>query len=718
MLNRTVLSFLGIAALAWIVYVVFTIGTNGKAPSPDRIFSSADTSVLVVHKPKELLYANPEFGFVQKEPFYVQVLASPERIQHFYFSSTRKLMILERSKPWSVQLINAYFSKLGYGVTHHGGKEIHISNGWSGRFQDNYVVLSADPFEEQETSLVDWNFVDRRASASLIRKDREHASSKYIIENAYTLSDNQVKYISQQSFGALPLVDDQEYFQALIPINYDDYTFYETNYLKKIGGASPLYEAMSHGMAVIGQKGEQCVVVDFAYGKDPFAVLDGKIDVEPGSEVKGKLLCKMPLGLFQGEDIHIELFNGYALISDQQDIINAIIGNYETGNTLEQSPTKRAELFGNTPKNVSYRSITKEKHITKSYLSTSVHTVVDLLTDPQSSGEEEVTKIDPIRLDGRITSILPIENSSMLYVTTEANSLHFIMNDQLVWTKTFDAPIVGVPVLVPGTQSVCLPVSNALHLFNTGGNELSGFPISFNKVQSAATTFSANGQTQIGIVADGQIHTFTTAGKKLGNASIGTSSSAVINISVDKRGWMAHVVADNTWYTFNLKKRTRLRAFNLGEGDWYLAHYNQNVLPVGIQSNKFVRYGENGKSVVLIGNASKMVRYKATQQQELFFLAQNQHIYVVDGMGTMITQFNCSLRTIEDAYLIRSARGKTFVGILDGISNNSYIYTINGNEAYKQVFEGSEELVFQNTADGRLLLITGSNGYLFRYQLN
>jgi hypothetical protein len=113
-----------------------------------------------------------------------------------------------------------------------------------------------------------------------------------------------------------------------------------------------------------------------------------------------------------------------------------------------------------------------------------------------------------------------------------------------------------------------------------------------------------------------------------------------------------------------------------------------------------------------------MVRYKAAQSQELFFLTQNQHIYVVDGLGNMITQFNSPLRNIQDAYLIRSTKGETFVGILDGISNNSYIYTINGNEAYKQVFEGSEKLVFQNDANGRLSLITGSNGYLFRYQLH
>ena len=134
MLNKSLLSFLGIAALAWIFYVAITIGTNGIAPSPSVVFSDLDTSVLVVHKPKELQYNNPEYGFVQTEPFYIQVLAQPERVQHFYFSSSRKLVVLERSKPWTIQRIKAYFSKMGYGVTQQGGKDIRISNGWKGRF--------------------------------------------------------------------------------------------------------------------------------------------------------------------------------------------------------------------------------------------------------------------------------------------------------------------------------------------------------------------------------------------------------------------------------------------------------------------------------------------------------------------------------------------------------------------------------------------------------
>lgn len=718
MLNKSLLSFIGIAAVAWIIYVVLTIGTNGIAPSPEVIFGTSDTSVLIVHKPKELRYDNPEYGFIQNEAFYVQVLAQPERIQHFYFSSSRKLMILERSKPWTIQRIQAYFTDLGLGVTQKSGKDIRVSNGWKGRFQDNYLALSLSELDNNENEMVDWDFVDRKSSASLVKRQAPNSASKYIIENAYTLSDSKVKYISQHSLGALPLVSDQEFFQMFIPVSFDKYTFYQKDYLEKTGGSSPLNACMNSGMVVIEEDEEKCIVLDFSLGKDPFSVLEGNLEPEPGSETKGELNCKIPLDIFKGK-CYLEVFNGYALISDSKSMINTLLGNYETGNTLEQSEKRKLELFRNTPRKVSYRYLDNSVHITKSCLSNSLHTVIDQLNDDDSGeGKDEIVKVAPVRLDGKITSILAIENTSLVYATTDANSIHLINNDQLHWTKTFDNPIVGVPIQVPGTQSVCIPTETELHFINSGGAEMSGFPVTFNHIQSSASTFSANGQTLIAIVADGQIHAYNTNGKKIANLSIGTNSNAVLNISVDRRGWLAHAIADNTWHTFNLKKKTKIRSTSLGSGDWYLAHYNQNILPVGVQNNKFVRFGENGKSTLLIGNISKMVRYKAGQSQELFFLTQNQHIYVVDGLGNMITQFNSPLRNIQDAYLIRSNKGQTFVGILDGISNNSYIYTINGNEAYKQVFEGSEKLVFQNDMNGRLSLITGSNGYLFRYQLN
>ena len=104
--------------------------------------------------------------------------------------------------------------------------------------------------------------------------------------------------------------------------------------------------------------------------------------------------------------------------------------------------------------------------------------------------------------------------------------------------------------------------------------------------------------------------------------------------------------------------------------------------------------------------------------EQLFFLTQQNNIYVITGSGTILGQFSSSVSNIDDASLIKLPNGKTVVGIIDGIANNCYIYTISGNELNKENYEGSNKITFQRQTDGTILLVSQANGYLIRYPLN
>jgi hypothetical protein len=93
-------------------------------------------------------------------------------------------------------------------------------------------------------------------------------------------------------------------------------------------------------------------------------------------------------------------------------------------------------------------------------------------------------------------------------------------------------------------------------------------------------------------------------------------------------------------------------------------------------------------------------------------------IYVITGTGTILGQFNSTITNIDDASMIKLPNGKTVVGIIDGIANNCYIYTIRGNELNKENYEGSNKIAFHKQTDGTILLVSQANGYLIRYPLN
>ena len=121
---------------------------------------------------------------------------------------------------------------------------------------------------------------------------------------------------------------------------------------------------------------------------------------------------------------------------------------------------------------------------------------------------------------------------------------------------------------------------------------------------------------------------------------------------------------------------------------------------------------------MLVGNVSSILNTQNLGDEQLFFLNQQNMIYVITSTGTILGQFNSTITNIDDASIIKLPNGKTVVGIIDGIANNCYIYTIRGNELNKESYEGSNKIAFQKQTDGTILLVSQANGYLIRYPLN
>lgn len=721
MFSRTVLSFLGILSLSWIVYVTINIAAGSIVPSPENVFTKNDQKVVIIHNSKEIDYDQEAFHFLQETPFYVQLLSKTERIQHFYFSASRDLVVLERSKPWTFDLIEKYFNQLGIGANLKHSKEVFLANDWKVKYHDRYLVLYKGTFTPSDASIIDWKFVDRKASASIV----DRGTGSFQIENCYFISNNNVKYISKGNHHRLELVDDQDIFQDIVPSDFIGYEFYQTDYLKLQSGIkSPIYEWMDQGMVIVETKQGKCIITDFKTGQNPIAVvaplLDENINLSSEKHVTIPQLL-LPKNPFETSKIHLEVFNGKAFIAANQQVINTIIGNYETGNTLAQSSIKRFQLFSETPKKCSYRYINANEHLTKSYLEKSIHTVIQTMNQEEVSSEEEIiTQLNPLRLDGKILQILPIQGSQQLYAVTENGSVYFISNERILWNKAFNSAIKGEPILIPGSNQIVIQTSNELHVLTTGGNESEGFPLSMNQLSSTPFHFVWKGEGALAIINGSNLELISLRGKKTASLSIGgyADENTPICIQATKGELIANIVMNGNWNKYAIKRKQKLKSIPLGDGEWYFVKTNNQVSVVGLSRKQFIRVADNNKKSVLIGNVSKLLRRTSTTDQELFFLNQEQRIFVVNGIGGLVAQFETRVTNISDVYLAKNRSGKTLVGILDGIANNSYIYTINGNELSKQQFEGSSKLVLHKRGDNSLVLVSESNTYLIRYPLN
>ncbi len=711
---------LGVLSLGWIAYVAFNLSATNFIPHPEKVFTEQDSGVVVIHKTAEIDYNQPAFAFLREKPFFQQLLSKTERIQHYYFSTNRDLAILERSKPWTFELIENYFGKLNIGSNLRYSKEIKLSNEWHARYHDNFLVLYRTELHETDKSLVNWNFIDRKSSASLITR----TGNQFRIENTYFINSNKVKYISETNQRGLPLADDQDAFLDIIPASFNQYTFYEKNYaIQEANSQSPLFQWLDKGFVVIETKKGTCIISDFIAGQSPMAILepyvDNDIDLSNVKRITTKRI-PLPFALFQGEKCHVEIFNNYALIASDVQIINEIIGNYETGNTLAQAQMRKNKLFAETPKKVSYRSINDSIHETISQLKGSTHRVLHSLNDESETQEtSEVVQFPPIRIDGSLAHILPVQNTATFYVISSNNTLFCLRNNQIVWQQSLPAPLVGKPVLALNGQAVAVICTDGLYVYTSGGNLADGFPLK-GTPRGSIHPFEWKGQACFATILDGQVHCVNSQGKRIGSVNIGNNASSETPLAVQGvRGELiAHVIVQGKWNSYNLRKRTLIKSIPVDAGEWYLAKNNGRMSALGLVNKQFVKVGDNGKKAVLIGNVQNILRRNSTNDQDLIYLTQGPRIFVIKSDGSLLTQFETRVRQIQDMYSATAENGKTLVGILDGIANNSYIYTLNGNEYSKKEYEGSNQLVLHKQADGSLVLISESNTYVIRYPIN
>nr|WP_294862394.1 hypothetical protein [uncultured Fluviicola sp.] len=708
--------------MSWISYVGFTLVEGSSAPpTPENAFSQRDDTIIVVHNPSEIDYTSSIVSSLQKNSFFTILLNQPERIQHFYFSTSQDLVLLERSKPWTSEIVKNYVEKLALSSTISTQKHISLSNNWKGEFHGKYLLLYLGEWKPASTSIVSWKYLDRKSSLSLVYRTTDNT---YEIEDSYFISDyNTTKSITHTGTEALPLINDQELFQELIPGDFDAYTFYEKNYLlSKFPKKSLVYDWMDFGLTLVVNQKDSCLITDYKPGQDPLAILSDLDNVDLSDKEKQATLKGHFFPFLRSDKkIYLELFNNSVLISNSQQSINRIIGAYETGATLEQSTTLKFKLFSNSPQKVSYRHFDRNQQITLSRLTGANHGTIQLLNEEESdskSDSKELPKLNPLRLDDNLRSLSPIPGSNNLVAITLSNTLYFIGSKQIIWSKNLESEPIGNPVFIG--NGLFLTTKSGVQGFDRNGNNLAGFPIVCNEVTSNLFSYYWNGKDFISFIADGQIQSYGTNGKqgfRIGvNGPLQKESQLVIQ---GKKGELiAHVCTNSNWSSISIKRKRLIKSNNLNEGEWHLVKVNSTISLLGLVKKQFIRMNENGNKTMLVGNVSTILNTQNYGEEKLFFLNQQGIIYVITSSGTILSQFNSTIGNIDDATIIRLPNNKTLVGIIDGIANNCYIYSTRGNELNKESYEGSNKIVFQKQTDGTILLVSQANGYLIRYPLN
>lgn len=715
-MGKYLLGVIGILSLIWIIYVGVNITSTGPSLTPEHVFHKKGT-VIVVHKPREIDYTEPAFQLLSDNAFYASLLQNPERVQHFYFSSEGTTVLLERSKPWTINLVNAYFQKLSVKTTFTSARVLQLSNGWNARFDKGYLLISQGETSLSEDSPFNWNYVDRKSTASIVNMENGRA----VIENCYQKANGLITYISAMDTQGRHLADDQDLFLDIVPESFREYTFYEKNYLRSIDpSSSPAYEWMNNGLVVIRSGKDRCIVTDFITGQDPIAILGDAIDETTLTEAKTSGFIRnvqLPQSILPAKNWYIEVFNNRVFIAENKASIDAFIGAYESGRTLSQNIGKYAGLFSSNPKKVSYRHLSPQEHRTISLLNNSRHTVLKKYSnEPETAEETADNQLEPIRIDGGIAQLIPVQGSDFVYVISKTMIVYGINKTGERWKIQLNEPLIGEAALSGTGSELLLTTAGAIHIIGKNGGEINGFPLTLSSKPTApACYYSWKGKEQLA-VADNQFLTIYQQGKKVSAIKLPFAARETAFIVWVNGGELTATIAgESKGVNISIDRKRKGKEFALPTGGLVPVKTSEGAYFFGTADNRFFSISSKGERKELASGASKIVGITKDAQQTILLVQAGNSVKAFSDNGNALGTITTAFSEAESASCIRSSSGKTVVGILDGLSNNNYIYSLNGKQLTDQSFEGATMIVLHRQQNGTLLLLSQSNGYLVRY---
>lgn len=714
-MGKYVVGILGAVALIWIAYVGINIASSGNAVHPNSVFA-ARTPVVIAHRPFNYDLVSST-GLIGDDELIRSLFENPERVQHMYFGASGKTILLERSKPWTTEIVKHFLSKNKLTGELTAAHSLRLSNGWFAKFDKEFLVISqSEPTLNGDISL-DWNYLDRKSTYSLVTWKEAYPS----IENVYEKADGSIVYVSTGNDLGKHLADDQELFLDVIPEDFSEYRFYEKNYLRTLDPAmSPAYDWINNGVAVVTYNGKPCIITDYIAGQDPIAILGDAVDessIRQGKNAGFVRNVHLPKPLPVAGDWHLEVFNSRVFIAEDQRTIDAFIGAYEAGHTLSQQIEKYAGLFHNIPQKVSYRHLSPQEHRTISLLEGSRHTVVRTYSEPVTEGEKqpETRQETPIRIDGGIAQLLPVQGSDFLFVVSKNNSIYGINKQGERWKKALDHAPNEAALSTTGKELI-LTAANTVHVLNQQGAELPGFPLQHTNNVTAACYYTWKGQNRLAVV-DQDFLTIYSEGKKAGSIRLPfrPREKAALIVWVNRGELTATVTGETKAVHLSIDRKRQLKSFAVPSGELVVLKTSDGPRFFGLDNNRFMLVGTNGDQRELAGGAKRIVGVTNDFGKAVIAVQSGKTIRLFSESGTQLGFITPTFADIESVSCLGKANGKMIVGILDGLSNNNYIYSLNGKQLTTESFEGASMVVLHRQQDGSLLLLSQSNGYLVRY---
>lgn len=695
MLKRSLLFIVLIASLGWICYSAYDILRGQNNFTPEAIFGKEDESILIINRPKEFqLSSIEEFSSFPVHQLFTSLVDSLYSV--CYISLRRDHLLIQNEKGWNSTEISRVLG--GVTIQKIDGNSFAI-NGYKGRYHLNYLHITKN---EMSTTAIEELFVfDKQASAAIISINKENKISQtkdiYFKENGISnFVTNNEKFVNGKKRS------DEEIFSGVLSKNIDSYHFFERDYLAQFDSVfanGPMFQWIDAGFVEVTVNGQQAIVSDYISGQDPLWVLNERTNSSDTSWYKIPL-TKSFSG--KGKRYKVEYLEDFVVISTSEELCKLLISDYKLGQTIALSEMARNKFYAQLPKMVSERSIDDKTSFAKSVYKGKL--MESYVTKGVPVQKETKSTSFSISVGGDIHDFHAFREKGNVVALTVDGELKKFTSGKLDWTKKLNGKLKSsiqiIDLHANGETQILVNTADEIYLFNLNGEVISGFPVKLEESATNNVKFYRWKERSYFLIGLGtKVLQLDAKGRELNIIKSKVNVSETITVWASQKKLFAGFTNGTEFNMVDLENYKLHREFVIPSNAVAIKIPNE-IFYYGIKNGKLIKVDQKGVEFAIDSSLPSRLFGIEDGNKSTIAIQHPGGINLLNINGLAYAEIKIPFNEIEDVCVHLTDSGKTYVGVIDGLENNVYLYTTDGQLVTPKGLEGQKKMMIHSFGAG------------------
>lgn len=718
-MKRLLLALLGMFLITWIGFVSYDLLQKENTHDFRAYFHVSDGTIWAIHQPNEVNWADHGIQTVSlNQALYSSLSSRLEEPCSYFFSAKKVLFLVEKRSSWTKKEIQQLFQnglfpiELGKLNSFEYGK-LH------GIFKGNQLLIyDGDLDAANEKSFQ----VDAKASLSRVIPSTKKNGGR--VSDIY-LKKGRIYTYTKSSIGknSIKELDDRRIFAPVVPSTIESYSFYERSYLAKV---DPVFahsvfskQMISSGVVFVTKDKHCAAIFDYQEDYSPIDILNEHLQIEGSDELSAeykhlrfaKIMEEYNDSSSQKPSLHIALIDGFAVVSTSKEFMDYVISESELSNTLSQDEKRTLAVYGNLPKKVAFRHVSKSKQQSISvYGKKLVETNCRLIDVVDRKENQKIKDYFVMNPGVRVIDFAAFPERGNVIALTENHTLVGYINGLKKWEKPCPQEVLSMQLINIGQSFVSVQFANETQLFDKTGRLVFRMTSQNNITPSAY--FAKNKMEFVVANTDKSIQLLNDKGTVIKPFQVnGTIKQIAVTTQAKKP--ILGVLTSNMYYTIDLEKRKTLSKVNM-DSTYSIINTGVDLIPISARNSNLMMI-KNGKTTQFSTKSNvKLLGSYLLNKELTIILSRGKELYAYQN-GKIIWEKTISAQEISALSIQKSKNGTPILCILDALENELFIFDQLGRASDQNERHGEIKVQVSPFGANAYSITTFLGSYLIQY---